>query len=217
MLPKFGLITEGVTDQIILKNILIGYFKDNDLIVRPLQPALDTTDEVQMSIYGGWYNVFRYCQSEYLLGAFEQNDFLIIQIDSDCSHETHYDVPKIQGETLEHYVARIQKRLQTVISEQITEVLYAKYAHRIIFAISVDEIECWLLPLVYTDKIQMATNNCLFKLNQKLEATINPNNKDKRIYQRISRDLMKNKILLQAYPKNHSFQLFMAQFIAKVK
>ena len=218
MLPTFGLITEGATDQAVLKNILIGYFNDVDLTVRELQPSFDATDASQMSIFGGWYNVFSYCQSDYLAAAFEQNDFVIIQIDSDCSYEKHFDVPRLKDEPLENFVERIKKRLESVISNQMTAELYEIYAKRIIFAIAVDEIECWLLPLFYDDKTQAATNNCLFKLNQKLPVNykINPKNKDKRVYQRVSKDFMKAKTLQQAYPNNLSFKLFIEDLTNKV-
>ena len=217
MSPTFGLVTEGPTDQAVLKNILIGHFNDFDLTVRPLQPSFDATDAAQMSEFGGWYNVFKYCQSDFLAAAFDENDFIVIQIDSDCSHEKHFDVPKITDESIEMFVERIKNRLKSVISTQTSAEWYEKYAPRIVFAIAVDEIECWLLPLYYTDKTQAATNNCLFKLNQKLPAKdkINPTNKDKRLYQRISRDFIKTKILQQAYPKNPSFKLFIEGLIEK--
>jgi hypothetical protein len=38
---SFGLITEGLTDQIVIENILAGYFKNLDLDVEPLQPERD--------------------------------------------------------------------------------------------------------------------------------------------------------------------------------
>ena len=217
MLPTFGLITEGATDQVVLKHILIGYFNEVDLSVRELQPSFDATDASRMSAFGGWYNVFNYCQSDYLAAAFEQNDFLIIQIDSDCSHEKHFDVPRLKDEPLENFVERIKNRLTLLISNQMTTELYESYAQRIIFAVAVDEIECWLLPLFYDDKTQAATNNCLFKLNQKLPVNykINPKNKDKRIYQRISKDFMKTKTLQQAYTNNLSFKLFVEDLTIK--
>jgi Domain of unknown function (DUF4276) len=218
MLPTFGLITEGETDQVILKNILIGYFQDYDLIVRPLQPSFDATDGSQMSVFGGWYNVFKYCESDFLLAAFAQTDFLIIQIDSDCSHEKHFDVPKMEGEMLESFVERIKMRLKSVIEKQLGNEFYEIYAPRILFAIAVDEIECWLLPLYYTDKTQSATNNCLFKLNKQLPVKdkINPNNNNKRTYQRISKEFMKAKAFQQAYPQNPSFRLFIEDLVSKL-
>lgn len=218
MRPTFGLITEGVTDQAVLRNILLGYFNDPDLTIRELQPTLDATDASQMRTFGGWYNVFLYCQSDFLKGAFEQNDFLIIQIDTDCSHEQHFDVPTQKGETLDLFIERVKNRFKSIISTQLGRDFYELNGHRIIFAIAVDEIECWLLPLFYTDKTQAAINNCLFKLNQKLpeNSKINPNNKDKRVYQRISRDFMKVKVFQKTYPKNPSFKLFIEELSEKV-
>jgi hypothetical protein len=218
MLPTFGLIAEGATDQAVLRNILLGYFNDPDLTIRELQPSLDATDASQMTVFGGWYNVFLYCQSDYLKGAFEQNDFLIIQIDTDCSHQQHFDVPTVKGEAIEAFVERVKNRFKSVISTQLGADFYDLYAHRIIFAIAVDEIECWLLPLFYTDKTQAAVNNCLYKLNQKLPENdkINPKNKDKRLYQRISRDLMKVKVFQKIYPQNPSFKIFVDALLEKV-
>jgi hypothetical protein len=206
-----------VTDQAVLKNILLGYFNDPDLTVRELQPTLDATDASQMSAFGGWYNVFLYCQSNYLKGAFEQNDFLIIQIDTDCAHEQHFDVPPQKGEAIEVFIERVKNRFKSVISTQLGADFYKSHAHRIIFAVAVDEMECWLLPLFYTDKTQAAINNCLYKLNQKLPTNgkINPQNKDKRLYQRISRDFMKVKTLQQAHSKNPSFKIFMDELHSK--
>ncbi|WP_413261147.1 hypothetical protein [Floridanema flaviceps] len=41
---SFGLITEGLTDQIVIEDILSGYFNTDDIIVNPLQPERDTKD-----------------------------------------------------------------------------------------------------------------------------------------------------------------------------
>lgn len=211
MSPTFGLITEGKTDQVVLRNILLGYFKDIDLIVRELQPSFDATEAAQMSTFGGWYNVFHYCRSEFLLGAFEQNDFIVIQLDTDCSHETNFDVPKMKEENIENFVTRVKERIIEVIKSNLGESLYFQLASRLIFAIAVDEIECWLLPLYYSDKIQAATNNCFYKLEQKLNAEKIILKKERRIYERISKDFRNPKKLQQAYPKNPSFGLFVEQ------
>ncbi len=68
--PSFGLIAEGPTDHAVLENILVGYFNDPDLIVRPLQPLLDSTDASQRQ--GGWTQVVAYCQSSLFQGAFDK-------------------------------------------------------------------------------------------------------------------------------------------------
>lgn len=211
----FGLIAEGKTDQIVLRNILIGYFNDIDLIIRELQPSFDVTEAAQMSEFGGWYNVFHYCKSDFLLGAFEQNDFVVIHLDTDRSYEKNFDVPKIPTENIQSFVARVKEKITKVIQSNVEEYIYIQIVPRIIFAIAVDEIECWLLPLYYDDKIQSSTNNCLYKLSQKLPTHNIILKKERRVYERISKDLMKQKKLFQAYPKNPSFELFVEDLSQK--
>ena len=60
---SFGLITEGLTDQIVIENILAGYFNSPDIDVKPLQPERDKDNE-NKSEAGGWTLVFDYCQSK---------------------------------------------------------------------------------------------------------------------------------------------------------
>lgn len=105
-MPTFGLIAEGVTDHVVLENILIGYFNDPDLSmnIRVLQPLRDATDALHG--FGGWYNVFEYCASTVFKEAFIQNDYLLIQIDTDCAHLPKFDVP-INGESTEEFIERV--------------------------------------------------------------------------------------------------------------
>lgn len=216
-MPTFGLIVEGVTDHVVLENILIGYFNDPDLSmqIRYLQPLRDATDALQG--FGGWYNVFEYCKSTVFKEAFIQNDYLVIQIDTDCSHKEHYDVPQLSGETIEQFIERIIAKFVKLFLNSFGEEFYKMYQSRILFAVSVDEIECWLLPLYYTDKTRTATNNCLHKLNQSLgklkKDTINPSRKDAKIYEKLSRDYCKTKILKASYPHNPSFNYFVEQYL----
>jgi len=61
----FGLITEGITDQIVIENILMGYFdkSEDELEFKELQPLRDETDENKTQNYGGWDKVIEYCGS----------------------------------------------------------------------------------------------------------------------------------------------------------
>ena len=218
-MPTFGLIAEGVTDHVVLENILIGYFNNPNLsmYIRYLQPLRDATDTLEG--FGGWFNVFEYCKSTVFKEAFIQNDYLLIQIDTDCSHEKHYEVPRIQGETIEDFIRRVITKFERLFIESFGSEFYDSHKTRILFAVSVDEIECWLLPLHSTDKrVQASTNNCIYKLNQQLvkakKDRINPNQKDVRIYEKLSRDYNKPKFLNNAYPQNPSFCYFVEQYLS---
>lgn len=217
-MPTFGLIAEGVTDHIVLENILIGYFNDFDLIVRQLQPLRDATDALKG--FGGWYNVFEYCKSSVFKEAFIQNDYLVIQIDTDCSHESQFNVPPIHGESTEQFIERIIAKFEGLFRDSFGENFYVLHKDRILFAVSVDEIECWLLPLYYTDKTRAATNNCLKKLNLALSKTnqdgINPGKKNPKMYEKLSKSYSKHKTLNAGYPQNPSFNYFVEQYLKTI-
>jgi hypothetical protein len=82
----FGLISEGITDQIVLENILGGFFNTADILVKALQPLRDKTDENRMQETGNWHKVLTYCQSEAFREALTTNGadyYIIIQLDTD--------------------------------------------------------------------------------------------------------------------------------------
>lgn len=217
-MPTFGLIAEGVTDHVVLENILIGYFNDFDLVVRQLQPLRDATDALQG--FGGWYNVFEYCKSSVFKEAFIQIDYFVIQIDTDCAHEKHYDVLPVQGETTEQFIERVIAKFVGLFRDSFGDEFYELHKDKILFAVSVDEIECWLLPLYYTDKTRAATNNCLHKLNQVLaknkKEVINPSRKEPKVYEKLSREFCKSKTLKVSYPQNPSFNYFVEQYLKTI-
>ena len=88
---SFALITEGITDQAVIENILIGCF--DDPIVNPIQPLRDATDK--QATHGGWELVLEHLRSPGLNQALQFNDFVIVQLDTDVSEEHHYDLPKL--------------------------------------------------------------------------------------------------------------------------
>lgn len=219
-MKTFGIIAEGPTDQTVIQNILVGYFNNNDLSthIRFLQPLRDATDTDVAKNQGGWFKVFEYCQSQSFLDAFEQNDFLVIQIDSDvCDHE-HFNVSRRNeaGELKadDVLISDIIQKFQDVFITAFGADKYNQFKSRLIYGICLEEIECWLLPIYYTDKIRSATNNCIHKLNKKigqqLDIYIDPSNKNNMTqqYWKISKPYMKNKTLLSNAYHNISLGVF---------
>jgi hypothetical protein len=164
---SFGLVTEGLTDQIVIENILAGYFNSPDLDIRQLQPERDKDNE-NKSTYGGWTLVFDYCKSRDFQEAFQFIDYIIIQIDTDVSELKHYNISQ-QDEngkfTPQQLIEKVIEKFRGAIGDDF----YSKYQQKIIFASSVHSIECWLLPLYYTDKNKKSKfKNCLDTLNLQL-------------------------------------------------
>ena len=81
-MKQFGLIGEGITDQIIIDKILISYFANDDLFITNLQPLRDETQK-DLSTNGNWDKVLEYCESDIFRDAFQTLDYIVIQIDSD--------------------------------------------------------------------------------------------------------------------------------------
>jgi hypothetical protein len=214
----FGLITEGITDQIVIENILVGYFDNPDILVRHLLPIRDITSSHSAENHSDWYQVFEYCKSENFKGALQYNDYIIVQIDTDVSDEIGFDVPKKEagrGLSAEELIERVVNKFKLLIGEEF----YEDYKQRIIFAISVDAIECWLLPLYYTNNKARKITGCLRTLNQELsskeEFTIDPNHKNPEYYEYISRRYCRKRTLMDLYKKNPSLKVFIEEIISR--
>lgn len=211
----FGLITEGITDQIVIEALLVGFYNNKDIRVEALQPIIDETDEDTMKETGNWHKVFEYCQSEDFKDALRQEGqmYPIIQIDTDVltgDIDKKYQVSKKDNDgkelSTEEYIEKVKNKFIELIGKE----LYEKYQDKIIFAISVDSIECWLLPLYYQDKKKAKTVNCLETLNQKLKATEKffIEKKEPKYYRSIAKKYWKHKSFMKLYEENPSLKIF---------
>jgi hypothetical protein len=216
---RFGFITEGVTDQIVIENILNGYFNTDNIDINELQPLRDETDKNRAENYGGWKLVFDYCKSTKFKEAFPFNDYIIIQIDTDVSEEKHYDIPKRDKSGNELTPADLIDKVKEKFRNLIGEDFFDRHKDQIIFAISVHSVECWLLPIYYTDNRKSKIENCLGMLNHKLlkkeSFTIDPKNKNADYYERVSKFYVKYKNLIKLYKNNPSLEIFIEEIQQK--
>ncbi len=212
-MTNFGLITEGLTDQIVIESILAGYFNNPDIDIRPLQPERDKDDENKSHNYGGWSQVFAYCESNNFKEAFQFIDYIIIQIDTDVSEDYNIAHQDENGEfTPQHLIEKVIDKFRDGIGEDF----YNTNQQKIIFAISVHSIECWFLPLYYTDKQKKAKyKNCLNTLNYELSKqhkfTIDKNAKNPEYYREIAKQYGKHKVLMNHYQDNPSLKIFIEE------
>ncbi len=207
---EFGLVTEGITDQIVIENILLGYFDNPDIIFDELQPLRDATDENRSTTYAGWTKVFEYCKSSKFREALPFKDYIIIQIDTDVAQD--YGISRPETLTVEEVIEKVIDKFKGLIGEKF----YEEYCKdKIIFAIAVYSIECWLLPLYESRaNLKAETKNCLDRLNQKLKKgkfTIDPKNKNIKYYRDISKKYHKHRILMKHYKENPSLKIFIEE------
>ncbi len=178
------------------------------MVINELQPLRDETDKNKSSNIGGWGNLLEYCKSDVFKYSFQTNKFIIIQIDTDICEE--YGISKKENAQDLEPLALIEKVKEKFISI-IGNDFYKKVDNRIIFAISVHSLECWLLPIYYTDIKKAKLVNCLDTLNQKLAKigfTIDKNSKNPDYYEDISKIFSKNKDFKKLYKHNPSLKIF---------
>lgn len=167
-MASIALFCEGASEIRMLNYIITRYLGD-EFEVNPIQPKLNSAS--RQANEGGWLEVLNHCNDEEVKNVFATNDFLVIQIDTDTCPLANYDVDiydenhkKVSDDVL---YERVKNRVLLNISENIQN----QYADRILFAICINETECWLLPLYYENdaKKRCATTNCIYILNQRLQ------------------------------------------------
>ncbi|WP_367874139.1 hypothetical protein [Luteolibacter sp. Populi] len=174
-------------------------------------PAHTAEGESAWQQFGNWENVFRYLEEKKYEDALEHADYLIVQIDSDQSEHVNFGVSQREnGQELsaEEIVDRVAGRLRQFFEPGHLEF----YGERIIFAICVRDLECWLLPL-WDESKASKTVGCLAALNRALsrqnQTAINPEEKCPELYDRISKDYRKKDELLRKGVRNPSLKLFL--------
>jgi hypothetical protein len=210
---EIAVVSEGVTDYAVLKNVLLGWFKGQpaEPFLKPYQPNPTAQGESAWQEFGGWENVLRYLRERKHRDALEYADYLVIQIDSDESQHPNYGVPQLEnGRPLEpgEMAEKVAAHLRNIIGPDDCDF----YGERIIFAICVREIECWLLPL--WDKARAGKcEGCLKALNTALakagETVINPHGKTSRPYEAAFKKYQKQSVLLDKGRQNPSLALFL--------
>ncbi|MBQ0910018.1 hypothetical protein KBJ98_15000 [Flavobacterium sp. F-328] len=168
---KFALITEGVSEHRIIKHIISKYFKDKEPDINQVQPKLVNNKQ---NVTGGWDEVLKYCQRQELADIFIENDYLIIQIDTDQSqlnpfNITHTKIDPISGNLTNKTIEELYNDVKAKIESLINVDILKKYNDKIFYAICTHTIECWLLPIYYTNNHKNDIATCIGSLNAQLK------------------------------------------------
>ena len=210
---KIGLICEGITDYIVLENLLCNYLTIDDEDIKQLQPLLDETDKKQAN-FGGWEQVLVYLQSTDFVNAVENHDYLIVQIDTDVCEHKNFGVSPISlaDNNQAQFYELIKQRLISQINQRYND-NFEKYAPKIIFCICIHSLECWLLIHYQTTQTkQEKITGCENSLNNTLNKQNLAYKKDYAHYNKLSQKIKPKDIELIA---KHSFSF--GQFLQQVK
>lgn len=215
---KFALITEGPSEHRIIKHILNRYFKDLEPEIVQIQPKIINNKQNNV---GGWNEVLKYCARQEIKDIFVENEYLIIQIDTDQSQMSPFNIShtkideqtgNIVDKTNEELYIDVVSKLETLIKPEIFKV----YKKKILFAICTHTIECWLLPIYFTNNHKTDKHNCINVLNTELRKRnihIIPN-KDKnnatsvRTYDNILKNWKKEQEIINSSLNSFGFKSF---------
>jgi hypothetical protein len=229
---KVALITEGVTDQIVLKPIVECIMEDDDISFNSLQPLVDE-EAIQVG-FGGWELVFKTIRALDIALLLEINDIVVVQIDSNMAYMKGFDVPHAVSDSkvdAADLCLRVIDRLKEILPQPASEEQLSKF----VFAIGIHSIECWLIGLIDAAHGPKVIGNCLDGpngLNRALEkgkhcskwfgaaakgqpCKIIEKTKNKgqsrKIYQELAKQFSKKKILAEQSKRNTGFESFVAQ------
>lgn len=203
---KFAIASEGETDQAVIKNILNGFYKDNDLSgeIKAFQPLYDATRNKELEKeFGGWEILLKYLGEKRFRENVINSEYMIVQLDTDISEHTNFGVSQHDVSTQE-LIEKVIERLIFQIDSKKS--FYNQHKEKIIFAISVHSLECWILPLYKKDLKTEKVTGCYESLqreSKKIKVSKNYN-----VYNKLSTPLSKNKKLMKIVSKNISFRVF---------
>lgn len=212
MALTFATVAEGATDHAVIQNLLLGFCKDQDLQsgdISPVQPLIDETGKQLGSSVGGWQQVFRWLKEKRYRSAFQFNEHVVVQLDTDVCEQAGFDVAKTaNGKAIppKELVLAVRERLAAVIGEDDLR----EYSGRFHFAIAVESIECWLLPLWGKADEFANIHNCKQRVDDGLARAKSAGLRkdDVRTYLAASAELRKRKRLLETAKSQKSLELF---------
>jgi hypothetical protein len=212
MALTFATVAEGPTDHAVVQNILLGFFQEQDLDsgdITPTQPLLDETGKQLAGSLGGWQQVLRWLEERRYDEAFQFNEYVVVQIDTDVCENAGFDVPKTaNGATCspEELVIAVRKRLMEIIGTEDLET----YAGRFHCAVAVHELECWLLPLWGKATEFDGIHTCKQRVDNGLGRANEPGLHKDRVetYTNASGEFRKRRRLLEAASSQRSLELF---------
>ena len=170
-MKTIALVCEGVSESKILTYIINRYL-DGNVVVNSIQPSLTTSHgQEKQASEGGWLQVLNHCSDEMLKDIMAANDYLVIQIDTDTCNQKHHDVSPFNEDNQKVSDDVLYERVCARLKRDISPEIWDNYSSRVVFAVCINETECWLLPLYYENeaKKRCATTNCIFILNQRLQ------------------------------------------------
>jgi hypothetical protein len=218
MTGDFAIVAEGFTDQVVIEEILLGWFADDEEepVVNREWPRSDETGRNGGRAPGGWTLLKQYFERGDFRSALQFNRYLVVHIDADIAADFGITTT---GLAAEEVVNAFVQRFRDMIGSEI----WTNHGARFLFAIGVNSIECWLLPLVFDRSMKPKLekiNGCLGALNHERTkakrvplSTKDEKSKDHNVYREIARGLKCRADVEYASMHNPGFRRFVDDLI----
>lgn len=202
-MEKIGLACEGVTDRAVIKNILRGYFS-----IQSPQRHINELSPPE----GGWRPLLNYLKTERFRDDVESHSCIILQIDTDVSAD--FGVQHTDDSNNPLSAIKLIERIVAMMVDKIADGdadFYADNSGKIIFAICVHSIECWLLVLYDTTNAHAIDYSCKENLKEFKFPCKTQLAKKQRNYDIISAPFLEKDNINTVAEKNESFNHFIQQ------
>lgn len=218
-MTTIGILSEGRTDQKVISQVLHGFFAGqgdavDSLAINPFfPPEVGLPGQPEE---GGWTVLKRRLQDGHHLQALQFNDYIVIHIDTDVCDQSGYDVSRRDPNTgIDLEPAALREAVKARLNEWLGHDFAAQHGQRVLFAIAVDTIECWLLPLLEDKRAkQSKTIKCVNAVNEALKRAgrdaLDRGNTPKR-YADEAAPYRKHKVLLEKGRLNPSLDAFLVE------
>lgn len=216
-----GIAGEGKTDLVTIRAILKGLYKSEGepdfLLLQPHQGA----SEKALEGFGGWTSLLNYISSKRFRDDVVNSDIIVIQVDTDVSEEDGFDVPKLDAGngniqfTVEQLVKKVVDRLVSKIDEGLAD-FYQDNQEKIVFAVSVHSLECWIFSHYQKQGKKGKTLSCENALSNEITRYYSKElpkyEKTTTIYEKLVKPFLKIATIKSVKKIDKSFKLFIQQF-----
>lgn len=150
---QIGIISEGVEDQGVIKNILTAVAKSMnlDLDIKPMRPSLsrDATDlgNPNNTTIGTFQGVKNACISKFDYERFfllEDSGFMVVQLDTAEIDKNGLSFVRPTKNNNPNYAVELRKLMITEINQWLDS---EEYQAKTLYAISIEEMEAWCLTM----------------------------------------------------------------------
>lgn len=209
-MTKLALVTEGKTDQIVLRNLLSQYF--NDLSPTDFQGIQPYSDKTSGNTEGGWLQVYKWCLSNppdlrkqlYGNGLFRTStspnyQAIIVHLDGDLCDKAEFQT--LSDVAHDEFDLTQTKERGDYLKETLNTWLQVDEDEKITFATAIESIETWLLAGLNNDEDNPEADKqaeekllALYKKIQGKRAQQGQKQlkKDSKTYQKLSDEACKN-------------------------